>query len=84
MVRANSKPEIRPMRHPLPLRERINWRLVALLIAILTLCFAGAIHSGGEARTAAQLGPGWNCTPNLFGTVCVRDVTRTAKTTVKI
>ncbi len=66
------------MRHPLPLRARVNWRLVALLIAILTLCLAGAIYSGGEARTAAQLGPGWSCTPNILGTVCVRDLTRTA------
>jgi hypothetical protein len=79
------EPEIWPMRHPLPLRERINWRLVAVLTAILTLCFVGAIYSsggGGEARTAAQLGPGWNCKPNLIGTVCVRDVTKT-RTAVK-
>lgn len=66
------------MRHPLPLHKRINWRLVALLIAIFTLCLAGAIYSGGETRTAAQLGPGWSCRPNLVGTVCVRDVSRTA------
>ena len=66
------------MRHPLPLRERINWRLAALLIAILVLCLAGAMYGGGEARTVTQLGPGWSCTPNLLGTVCVRDVTKTA------
>jgi hypothetical protein len=72
------EPEIWSMRHPLPLRERINWRLVALLIAILTLCLAGALYSGGETRTAAQLGPGWSCTPNLLGTVCVRNVSNTA------
>ncbi len=74
------EPKIWSMRHPLPLRQRINWRLVALLTAILTLCLAGAIYSGGggEARTATQLGPGWSCTPNLLGTVCVRDVSKTA------
>lgn len=70
------------MRHPLPLRERINWRLVALLIAILTLCLAGALYNGGEARTVTslgnELGVGWTCTPNLIGTVCVKDVTKTA------
>jgi len=65
------------MRHPLPLRERINWRVVALLIAIFVLCLAGVIYGGGEARTVTQLGPGWSCTPNLLGTVCVRDVTTT-------
>lgn len=72
------EPEMSAMRHPLPLRERINWRLVALLIAILVLCLAGAMYGGGEARTVTQLGPGWSCTPNLLGTVCVRDVTKTA------
>jgi len=70
------------MRHPLPLRERINWRLVALLIAILTLCLAGAFYNGDEARTVTslgnELGAGWTCTPNLLGTVCVKDVTKTA------
>ena len=65
------------MRHPLPFRERINWRVVALLFAILVLCLAGAIYGGGEARSVTQLGPGWSCTPNLLGTVCVRDVTTT-------
>jgi hypothetical protein len=72
------EPEMTAMRHPLPLRERINWRLVALLIAILFLCLAGAMYGGGEARTVTQLGAGWSCTPNLLGTVCVRDVTKTA------
>jgi hypothetical protein len=72
------EPEMSAMRHPLPLRERINWRLAALLIAILVLCLAGAMYGGGEARTVTQLGPGWSCTPNLLGTVCVRDVTKTA------
>jgi hypothetical protein len=71
------------MRHPLPLSERINWRLVALLIAILTLCFGAALYdSGGEARTATrlshELGAGWTCAPNLIGTVCVKDVAKTA------
>ena len=66
------------MRHPLPVIKRINWRLVALLVGILTLLLGGAIYDGGgEARTAAALGPGWSCTPNLIGTVCVRDVART-------
>jgi hypothetical protein len=77
------EPEVWSMRHPLPLRDRINWRLVALLIVLLALCLAGAIYSGGEARTAAQLGPGWSCTSNILGTVCVRDLAKTAKMTVK-
>jgi len=63
------------MRHPLPLRERINWRLVALLIAILTLCLAGALYNGDEARTVTSLGPGWTCTPYLISTVCTKDAT---------
>jgi len=67
------------MRHPVPLSQRINWRLIALLAALLALCLAAAIYGGGgEASTATALGPGWTCTPNLIGTVCVRDVTKTA------
>ena len=74
------EPEIWLMRHPLPWSERINWRLVALLIVILTLCFAGALYGGREAQTATSLGlgPDWTCAPNLVGTVCVKDVVKTA------
>jgi hypothetical protein len=74
------EPEIWSMRDSLPIRERINWRLVALLIAILTLGLAGALYDGGEARTATSLGlgSGWTCAPKLIGTVCVKDVTNTA------
>jgi hypothetical protein len=68
------------MRHPVPFSARINWRLVAIGIAILMLCLAGALYDGGEARTATSLGlgSGWTCAPNLIGTVCVKDVTKTA------
>jgi hypothetical protein len=72
------EPEIWSMRHPLPFSKRINWRLVALLIAILTLCLAGALYDGGDARTVTSLGPGWTCTPYLISTVCVKDVANTA------
>ena len=76
------EPKIWSMRHPLPLRARINWRLVALLIAILTIGLAGALYAGGEARSAAalgqQLGAGWTCTPKLIGTVCNKDVAKVA------
>jgi hypothetical protein len=68
------------MRHPLPLSQRLNWRLIGLLAVLLALCLTAAIYSGGgdETSTATALGPGWTCTPNLIGTVCVRDVTKTA------
>ena len=67
------------MRHLLPVRARLNW-WIALLTVLLALGLAGALFvDGGDTRTAtAALGPGWSCTPNLLGTVCVRDVTRTA------
>ena len=82
MVWANSNPRYGPMRHSSSLRAHINWRLVALVIAILTLCLAGALYGGGETRTATTLdiglGAGWTCTPNLIGTVCERDVKQTA------
>jgi hypothetical protein len=71
------EPEIWAMRHPLTFRSRLNWRLIALLTVLLALCLAGAIYGGGDTRTAtAALGPGWSCTPNILGTVCVRDVTK--------
>ena len=66
------------MRHPLPFSQRMNWRLITLAAVLLALCLVGAIFTGGEARTSAELGPGWRCTPNLVGTVCVRDPTKTA------
>ena len=76
------EPEIWSMRHPLPFRERINWRVVALVTAILALCLAGALYGGGEAGTATslgiELGAGWSCSSRLIGTVCVRDVTHAA------
>jgi hypothetical protein len=79
------EPEIWPMRHPQPLRARLNWRLIALLVVLLALGLFGALYAGGDARTAtatatAALGPGWSCKPNILGTTCVRDVTKiTAK-----
>jgi hypothetical protein len=77
MVRALAKSEIRPMRQPLPVRARLNWRLIALLIALLALGGFGALYGGGDASTTtATLGPGWNCSANILGTVCVRDVTQ--------
>ncbi len=83
MVRAHSKSEISAMRHNLPFRARLSWGLIALLIALLGLGFFGAFYGGGDASTAtAALGPGWNCTPNLLGTVCVRDVTSNVPRTV--
>ncbi len=60
------------MRQPVPLRERINLRLIALFIALLGLCLFGALYNGGHARPA-PLGVGWSCTPNILGTVCVKD-----------
>jgi len=76
------EPEIWPMRRLPPLSERINWRLVALLIAIVMLGLAGTVYVGAEARTAAargyQLGTGWTCAPKLIGTVCVKDAAKVA------
>jgi len=77
------EPEIWLMRHSLPLRKRINWRVAALLIAILALGLAGVLfYDGGETRNVTalghELGADWTCTPNLIGTVCVRDVTTIA------
>jgi len=65
------------MRQPLPVRARLNWRLITLLIALLALGVFGVLYGGGDASTAtAMLGPGWNCSANILGTVCVRDVTQ--------
>jgi hypothetical protein len=75
------EPEIWPMRQTLPSRARRTWRLIALLIGLLALGVFGALYGGDDARTTtatAALGPGWSCTPNILGTVCVRDVTKTA------
>ena len=70
------------MRHSVPLSSRINWRLVALLIAILTFCAAAVLYDGGVARSSTalgrELGSGWTCTPNLIGTVCVKDAVKAA------
>jgi hypothetical protein len=80
MVMCVIEPEIWAMRHPLTFRARLNWRLITLLAVLLALGVAGLLYGGGDARTAtAALGPGWSCTPNIFGAVCVRDVTQTAK-----
>lgn len=63
------------MRQTLPVRSRLHWRLIALLLVLLALGVFGALYGGGDASTAtAALGPGWSCTPNILGTVCVRDV----------
>ena len=80
MVGAELKFEIWTMRHPLPLRAHLSWRLIALLVVLLALALAGGFYGVGDASTAtAALGPGWSCRPNILGTVCVRDVTKTAK-----
>ncbi len=78
MVPPAFEPEIWSMRHPLSSPGRTNWRLIALLIAVLTLGVAGVLYRSDEAPTAAALGAGWSCTANLLGAVCVRDVTATA------
>ena len=66
------------MRHPLPFfSARAKWRMAALLIIVLALCVFGAIYGGGEAETAAQLGPGWTCKTNVLGTVCLSDAAKT-------
>lgn len=64
------------MRHPLPLRERINLRLIVLFGALVALCLFGALFDGGHARPA-PLGPDWTCAANILGTVCTRNVAAT-------
>ena len=65
------------MRHPLPLSERINWRLIIMLIGLLGLFLAAAIYTGGMQRPSL-FGPDWECPPNATGssTVCIKDVTK--------
>jgi hypothetical protein len=65
------------MRHPLPLSERFNWRLIAMLAGMLALALASALYHGAVPVTS-PFGPDWYCPPNGGGsTVCIKDVTKT-------